>query len=190
MSKKYTIYTTELDYQSGAECIEEEAKELESILKELAEKSWLGGVLASKCKKEIEQEKIEESYRMSEQWLDDERANLDEETGEIVVIADLGLWSGRVGGVKSTGKYNLNAILENHGGVDDFEVFVEGGEVKGNGYHHDGTNHYIFREVIDEEKWGVLAEKIANGEEWSEKELNKATKSLANRVCKVYGWQE
>ena len=65
---------------------------------------------------------------------------------------------------------------------------VEDGEVKGAGYHHDGTNYYTFREVINEEKWAELRDKIIAGEKWTEKELNASTKSLAERVNKVYGW--
>ena len=57
-NEKHIIYTTDLDYKAGEEYIDEESKELESVLKELAEKNWLGGVLARTCEKEIENQKL------------------------------------------------------------------------------------------------------------------------------------
>lgn len=185
---KNIIYNTEPDFEQAGEYIEGEVAGVRETLEKLAGENWLGSVLASACEKKIEELKIEESYNQSEFWRECEQANLSQETGEIVVIADLGLWNGRVSGVKETGKYNLNVILEPHGDIDDFEVYVEDGEVRGNGYHHDGTNHYIFREVIDREKWETLRDKITAGEEYTIDELNGSTKSLAERVNKVYGW--
>ena len=187
--EKHIIYETKLDYKQGEEYINEEKQELEKVLDELGEKGWLGGVLKATCEKKLDELKLQESYNISEQWYMDERDNLDQETGEIVIVADLGLWSGRVAGVKSTGKHNLNVILEQHGDIDDYEVYMERGEIKGTGYHHDGTNYYTFREVIDQEKWEKLAEKIAAGESWTAKELDAATKSLAKRVADIYGWE-
>lgn len=186
---KHIIYTSEPDFEQASEYIEGELADVKTTLKKLAGINWLGGVLAATCDRKIDELKNEESYNQSEFWRECEQANLNQETGEIVVIADLGLWNGRVGGVKETGKYNLNVVLDYHGDVDDIEVYVENGEIRGNGYHHDGTNHYIFREVTDREKWEKLSEKIAAGEKYTEKELNSATKSLAGRACKIYGWE-
>lgn len=187
MNKKI-IYSTEVDYEGANEYIEGEIEEVKATLEKLAEKSWLGNVLAETCDKKIEELKIEEAYNSNSFWRDCESDNLSQETGEIIVIGDLGLWNGRKQGVKETGKYNLNVILENHGDIDDYEVYVEGGEVKATGYHHDGTNYYIFREVIDTEKWEKLRDKIIAGEEYTVEDLNSATKSLAERVKEIYGW--
>lgn len=186
---KNIIYNTEPDFKQAEEYIEGEVAEVKATLGKLAQENWLGSVLASACDKKIEQLKNEEAYNQNEFWRECEKDNLSQETvGEIVIIGDLGLWNGRVAGVKETGKYNLNVILDAHGDIDDFEVYVEDGEVKGAGYHHDGTNYYTFREVINEEKWAELRDKIIAGEKWTEKELNASTKSLAERVNKVYGW--
>ena len=185
---KHIIYTSEPDFEQASEYIDGEAKEITATLEKLASENWLGGVLAKTCERKIEEMKNEEAYNQSEFLRECEAGNLSQETGEIVIIADLGLWNGRVSGVKETGKYNLNVILEPHGDIDDFEVYVEDGEVKGTGYHHDGTNYYTFREVIDREKWETLRDKITAGEEYTIDELNSSTKSLAERVNKVYGW--
>lgn len=185
---KHIIYKSEPDYEGAKKYIEDERESVAKELDELEKAGWLGSVLRGACEKKLEELETDEAYNISENWREDERANLDEETGEIVIVADLGLWNGRVAGVKSTGEHNLNAILGYHGDVDDIEVYEEDGEVKGAGYHHDGTNYYTFREVVDEEKWNALAEKIANGESWTKEELDGATKSLSERVNKVYGW--
>lgn len=187
---KHIIFTSEPDYKQASDYIEGELAGVKNSLEKLASANWLGSVLASACEKRIEELKSEEAYNQTEFWRECEKANLDQNTGEIVIIADLGLWDGRVAGVKETGEYNLNAILEYHGRVDDIEVYTENGEVRGMGHHHDGTNHYIFREVANQEKWDKLAEKIAAGEKYTEKELNGATKSLVGRVNKIYGWGE
>ena len=189
-SEKHIIFTSEPDYKAGEESIEEQVKDVKSTLETLAGLDWLGSVLANTCEKKIEELKLEEAYRQTDFWWESERANLDiETTGEIVIIAGLGLWDGRRSAVKETGKHNVNVILDYHGDVDDIEVYVEDGEVRGLGHHHDGTNEYTFREVIDTEKWEKLSEKIAGGEKWTQKELDEATRSLADRVNKVYGWK-
>lgn len=185
---KKVIYTTEPDFEEAGKYIEEQVAEIKATLEKLAGENWLGGALASACEHKIEELKNEEAYNQSEFWRECEQANLSQDTGEIIVIANLGLWDGRRQGVKETGKYNLSAILENHGGVDDFEVYVEDGEVRGTGYHHDGTNYYTFREVVDAEKWEELRDKIIAGEEYTAEELDASTKSLAGRVAEVYGW--
>ena len=185
---KHIIYTTEPDFDQAGEYIEEEAGELKDTLAKLAEENWLGGVLANACEKRIEELKSEEAYSQADFWRECEQANLSQDTGEIVVLGDLGLWSGRVSGVKETGKHNLNAILDWHGDIDDFEVYEEDGEIKATAYHHDGTNYYTFREVIDEEKWQDLRDKIIAGEKYTIEELNESTKALGERVGAVYGW--
>lgn len=189
-SEKHIIFSSEPDYDTAEKSVEEEVEEVKDILDKLADKSWLGSVLARACEKEIENQKLERAHSDVDFTWECESGNLDKETtGEIVIIADLGLWNGRQQAIKETRKYNLNTIIDYHGDVDDIEVYVEDGEVRGNGYHHDGTNHYIFREVVDYDKWKELSQKIMAGGKYTKAELNKATKSLAGYVNEIYGWK-
>ena len=76
----------------------------------------------------------------------DEYSNLSKECGQIIAIADLGLWDGRYSAYQLNDKGKLNAIFDMiHG--DNYEVFVEGNDVKAIVYHHDGANYITFREV-------------------------------------------
>ena len=188
---KHMIYTSELDYEGAEEFLEEDLAQVKDVLKSLEGKGRIGKILLEACEKRIEALKEEEAGYAAEFQLDCERDNLDQETdGEIVIVANLGLWDGRHSAVKNTGKHNLNAVLGAYGGVDEFEVFVEDGEVRGFGHHHDGTNKYLFREVVDQDAWEKLSAKIYLGKDWEKSELDKATKPLADRVNKIYGWED
>ena len=107
------------------------------------------------------------------------RANFNIELdNNIVVIADLGLWNGRRSGYKVIGT-NLNDTLRSF--IDcasELEFYTDGYNYCATEYHHDGTNHYIFRVLKD----GVDAEKLGNY-----KDIMKYTKSLKNVVNNVYG---
>ena len=69
----------------------------------------------------LEEDNLEEIYDeyecrgiivdRNEDWLDDERINLDEEVdGRIIIIADLGLWNGRKQGYKILGTNSYRAM--------------------------------------------------------------------------------
>lgn len=121
-----------------------------------------------------------------EQYLDDERMNLDIPTeGRILVIADLGLWDGRKQGYQILGK-NVNQIFKQH--YDYTEWYSDGYNIRAVDVHHDGTNYYEFREIREDRNAQKLFEAIWNGEKITRKMLNYYTRSLHSRVAKVYGW--
>lgn len=120
--------------------------------------------------------------------LEDERRNLDKELeGRILVIASLGLWNGRKQGYKTLGN-NLNEIVD-YFDCTEMKIYVEDGKVLGRGVHHDGTNHYEFREIREDRNIHNLLRKIYNADEdITRSQLNYYTKSLAPYVKNIYGW--
>jgi hypothetical protein len=127
----------------------------------------------------------EQYYKDCEVYLDDERANLDEEVdGVIVAFANLGLWNGRVNGARIEGT-NVKDIL--HSNCDYLDWYCDRYNVHCDATHHDGTNHYIYRVAKDREQAERLVNKIAY-EGMTEEEFRKATHSLRPYVAKVYGW--
>ena len=123
-------------------------------------------------------------YYYLEDWLDAERENLRRNVGTIVVIADLGLWYGRRNGFKVLKSTNLADVLQ---GYDDYmEWYVEDGELKGTGIHHDGTNYYTYR-LLDDDADQEDIDDILNENASSEQVWN-ATKPLGAEVAEIYGW--
>lgn len=89
-------------------------------------------------------------------WLNDERLNLDKEVdGVIIAFADLGLWYGRRQGYKIIGN-NIADILRS---PYDAEWFGDTYNIRGVEYHHDGTNHILYRVAKDMETAQCITEK-------------------------------
>lgn len=131
-----------------------------------------------------------EQYRLIEemnaQYLDDEYVNLDKFVdGRIIVIADLGLWHGRVSGYKILNR-NIRDIFST--GEDYTEWYSDGHNIKATATHHDGTNYYEYRVIREDRNINKLLDALYRGEELTRKKLNYYTKSLHPYVAKVYGW--
>ena len=136
-----------------------------------------------------EDEEVDFSYERymedCDQYLSDERANLDVEVqGVIVCFADLGLWDGRHNGAKVFGT-NVKSILYSK---DDYlDWYCDRYNVRCEGVHHDGTNSYLYRVAKSREQAENLVHAIAY-EDMTEEQFMKATKSLRPYVAKVYGF--
>ena len=120
------------------------------------------------------------------EYLEDEKANLDKPIdGEIICIADLGLWHGRASGYKIMGA-RLNEIFCIQ---DDYiEYYGDGKNIIAHGYHHDGTNHYIFRAIRPGKNIENFLDTIYNGENITPAKLNYYTRPIYKDVAAVYGW--
>ena len=122
--------------------------------------------------------------------LEDERVNLDKELGaNILVIADLGLWDGRKPGYKVIGR-NLKDIF--NASCGDYQKIwhdPETDDILEDDIHHDGTNHYRFREIRAGVDMEPLLDAIYNGD-FTEEDVAKYTKPLGKYVRKVYGWKK
>lgn len=126
--------------------------------------------------------------------LDAEEENLDVPTRRIVAFGVLGLWCGKAHQSRILPTPNLSEIL--HGACRDSEEYTvyydsSDGEVKAKDVHHDGTNHYLFRELVsgispDDEE--AFLELVKSGAAKLE-DINKFTASLGPRVEPIYGWR-
>lgn len=147
---------------------------------------WLKSMLSDMEEGETEDDFDYERYAEDcSFWLDDERANLNEEVeGCIIAFAELGLWDGKHNGAKIVGT-NVKQILNSQ--CDYVTWFCDRYNVRCEASHHDGTNHILYRVAKNREAAERLANRIAY-EGMTEEEFRKATRSLRPYIAKVYGF--
>ena len=140
-----------------------------------------------------EDEAIDHAYELNNDYLDDERANLNKEVdGYIIAMAfrssmRYGVWGGAGRkGYKLCGT-NVSDILTS--GSDDAEWYGDGYNIRGEFADHDGNDSVIYRVAKSEYDAERIAAKIYNGQIETEEQFRKATKSLYPYVAKVYGWK-
>jgi hypothetical protein len=127
----------------------------------------------------------ERYYADCDQYLDDERANLDVEVnGVIVAFGVLGLWDGNHNAACTFGNKVKN-ILKSE--CDYLDWYCDRYNVRCRASHHDGTNYYLYRVAKDREQAKRLVDAIAY-EGMTEEAFRRATRSLRPYVAKVYGW--
>lgn len=135
----------------------------------------------------------DELYRMMwdtiYDYLDDERANLSIYVPEgIIAIGNLGFWNGRATGYKEVGNRISDCLYDD---CDYATWYVdELGDLAGEGIHHDGTNHYIYRawksSTTDAQKDALLDKIYMN--KATRRDITRYTRSLGKDVAAVYGW--
>ena len=128
---------------------------------------------------------------LNSDYLDDERSNLKQSIGgSLLIIADLGLWNGRHQGYREKADADLSDCLDYR--YDSAEWHVDrNGEFCGSQAHHDGTNHYVYRKIKDSatnDDIDDLEAKLYNGTA-TQKDIDRVTEKLGDRVAKVYGWE-
>ncbi len=132
---------------------------------------------------EDEGEQYERACELNNDYLDDERVNLDcELPGRVLCIADLGLWDGRHSGYRLLGS-NLNSIFD----VEASEWYCDAYNVRGTEHHHDGTNFYEFRLIPDGVDATPLLDALYSGEA-TDSLIRRYTRSLRHYVSEIYGW--
>ena len=126
---------------------------------------------------------------MNPDYLADERVNLNRELpGQVLVIADLGLWNGRRQGYRILGD-NLNSVLISHvNGQSELSVYGDGYNIRAEEAHHDGTNKYLFRALIPGKNPQPLLDAIYCGKTITKALLNRYTRSVYPYAAAVYGW--
>lgn len=129
-------------------------------------------------------------YQANDDNLPDERANLDIQVGgDILAVADLGRWDGRVIGYKLIESGNIKDCLYTN--CDYCEWYVErDGEFRCDESHHDGTNHIYYRKfregVTEEQKDDLLADIYDH--KAKQEDIDRLTDKLGEAIGKVYGW--
>lgn len=114
---------------------------------------------------------------------------LDGGYGCMIVIADLGLWSGRHMGYRVMDGRTVSMAFSAFQG-DSYKLVYDSDtdDVKGVDSHHDGTNYYTFREVRKGKDISKL-EGLIYSEKATQEDIDKYTKPLGKYVRKVYGWK-
>ena len=124
-------------------------------------------------------------------YLTDEKENLcvDTEPSGILCIADLGLWNGRRPGYRML-EGRLDQVFKVIQG-DFVKLYYdsEDDDLKMDDTHHDGTNHYLFREVREDRRIEELLDKVFDGT-YTKSDLNRYTKPLGKYVRRIYGWKK
>ncbi len=132
----------------------------------------------------------DEMVRVNEDYLNDERDNLDVQLSHpIIVIADIGRWNGRVLGYKMIDSGKINDCL--YSDTDYVEWYVnKDGDLKADAIHHDGQNHYLYRVFKDdttEEQIEDLQDKIYSGTV-TKADIDRVTRPIGTEIAKVYGF--
>ena len=141
--------------------------------------------------KTISNEKLyDECYENNRLWFEDERENLSsvDDSGELIAIADVGRWNGRVSGYKRI--KDLPDVL--YSSCDYERVYVDSnGDLRKDESHHDGSNSILYRyfkdNLTEEQKDNFLG-KIYNGE-CTQKDITRYTRKAGVGIAKVYGWK-
>lgn len=155
---------------------------------------WRSGFEETREEDGIEKEYDDEELydwmeRLNDDYLDDERINLNIEVdGKILIIADLGLWDGRHSAYKIMESKNIKDIL--YSKCDLAEWYSDGKDIRFKGIHHDGTNHYLYRVIRNDVDVDEFLDELYDGERISDEEIEKYTKSLHPYIAKVYGWKD
>lgn len=138
-----------------------------------------------------EDKRIDLMYELNNEYLDDERMNLDIPVSEeIIVLGDLGFWDGRKSGYKEIHGHSIKDCL--YTDTDYATWYLDGrGDLCCEAIHHDGTNHYLYRvfkpDVSDTRKENFL-EKVLRGTV-TRADITRTTQRLGDKIAKVYGWK-
>ena len=135
-------------------------------------------------------EKWDRLYDEINWQLDDERENLNIKLeDEIIVLGDIGRWDGRVRGYKLISSGNIRDCLSDD--CDYCTWYCDRYNFRFDGIHHDGTNHYLYRQLRPELTWEQRDNflwKLRN-EAVSDRTIRRYTKSIRPEIAKVYGWR-
>ena len=131
-------------------------------------------------------------YEINSDYLDDERANLNIQLDQpILVIADLGLWTGRHIGYKEIESGNIRDCLFSDRDIEYSTWFVDKlGDLRCEAIHHDGTNYLLYRTYkpgVRESQIDLLKEKLYFGTA-TRADITRITRRLGDEIGKVYCW--
>ena len=135
-------------------------------------------------------EKYQLMCDLNNDYLDDERRNLDIQVGTpIIVIVDIGRWDGRHTGYREIESGCIKDCLYSQ--LDGVAWYVDAqGDLRMDGYHHDGHNYYLYRKYrqgVSEEAKENFKEKIL-GHTLTKRDIDRVTERLGDDIAKVYGF--
>lgn len=154
-------------------------------------KFWLENIREDRHNSGLSEEEL---WEIATRYVDfdfsDTVANLSECVcaGDIVCIADLGLWNGRRDGYKTIGR-SVGDCFYSHCG--DVEYYVdERKNLRAVDHHHDGTNYYLFRALkptLSDRQIDTFLNLIYEGK-CTPRDITRYTVSVGKEVARVYGW--
>ena len=106
------------------------------------------------------------------------------ENMELIAIADIGRWNGRVLGYKE-----LSTIEEAFTYYDSVEIYIERGDLKIRGLHHDGVNYITiraFKDIPDQKKENFLDKIYCNN--LKKGDISRYTRSLKKELYKNWNF--
>lgn len=167
MIKNHLIWTSQPNFEDWKDDLQEEYPEL------------------------TEEELIEKMYDINNDYLDDERINLNVQLETpIIVIADIGRWDGRFSGYAVIESGNIKDCL--YSSCDYSTWYVDNlGDLRCRAIHHDGTNFYLYRAFkngLSEEQIENFKYKIYTGTA-TRKDVTRYTTRLGDDIARVYGFQ-
>lgn len=168
-----TIWTSEIDF-TNLEKLRKEAEENDDQVTEAMS----------------DDEFIDYLEDQASLWRDDEICNLRIRiSNPILVIADLGLWSGRKTGYKLLrGCFVSDILCAASRDSNAYTVYADAYNVRAEDSHHDGTNCYLFRELIGPESRCLpLLDAIYSGKDYTAL-MRRYSRSILPYVAGVYGW--
>lgn len=129
---------------------------------------------------------------VNDMYLEDERSNLNIQLhSPIIVIASLGLWDGKHNGYCMIPSGNIKDCLSERN-AECAEWYVDKyGNLRAMIYHHDGTNHYLYRvlkEHISDTMLETLKRKICENR-LTQADIARYTLRIGDHIAKVYGWE-
>lgn len=137
-----------------------------------------------------EAERIARMYELNNDYLDDERMNLNIRLSQpILMIADIGRWDGRHSGYGEIRSGKISDCL--YSGMDYATWYVDKlGDFRCDAVHHDGVNHYLYRVYktgVWESQIALLKEKLYEGKA-TRADITRITRRLGDEIARVYGF--
>lgn len=132
----------------------------------------------------------------NQEYLNCEKLNLSgiEFPKEIIIFAELGLWSGRKQALRRTRTKRVSDILKTGylRGPSNIEYWVDAyGNLRARESHHDGVNTYLFRVFKDSVSLGTelfILDKAAWGR-LTKDDITRYTRRVGKEIADVYGWK-
>ena len=113
----------------------------------------------------------------------------------IICIGSMGLWNGRKIGYKIIGN-NINRCFKDiMGNYDYVNYYCDNTNLRADLYHHDGTNHIVFKELL-ENRIPYNTEEFISNKMYNSNfnkfllKMKNYTKSLRPYIAELYGWDK
>ena len=148
--------------------------------------NWKIDLFCSEIVECTEDELMARYFQDKENWVWDERANLNKNIDGIIIgFADLGFWNGRTTGAKNFGS-NISNIIDMCS-CDSGKIYADRYNIKSTLYHHDGQHYCVYRIAKTEQQARKIMELAEQGI-LTYDYFKKHTCSLRKHVADIYGW--